>query len=195
MVCRCIPKSIDEQSTFGIRSGLLIRMKRLLLLSLLLLHLGAFAATNSIQVFFSPNGGCTEAITNTIAKAKNHIIVAAYSFTSNPIAKELKNAHERGVRITVILDESNKTAKYSVADFLNNAGVAVFTDGKHAISHSKYMVIDNRITITGSFNFSKAAEEENAENLLVIADPEIARKFSLNWSEHLKHSEKYAKVR
>lgn len=167
-------------------------MKRLLLLALVLLNFGAFAATNSsIQVFFSPRGGCTEAITNTIAKAKNHIIVAAYSFTSAPIAGALRDAHRRGVKVTVILDESQKTANYSSADFLKNAGVATFIDSKHAIAHSKYMVLDNTVTITGSFNFTKAAEENNSENVLIIEDAEVARKFSLNWSEHLKHSERY----
>lgn len=165
-------------------------MKRLLILALVLLHFGAYAATN-IQVYFSPSGGCTTAITNTIAKAKNHILVAAYSFTSAPIAGALRDAHKRGVKVTVILDDSQKTANYSSADFLKNAGIATFTDSKHGIAHSKYMVIDNTVTITGSFNFTKAAEESNSENVLIVDDPEIARKFSLNWSDHLKHSEKY----
>jgi len=165
-------------------------MKRLLLLALVLLHFGAFAATN-IQVYFSPKGGCTTAITNTLAKAKNHIIVAAYSFTSAPIAGALRDAHRRGIKVTVILDDSQKTANYSSADFLRNAGIATFIDSKHGIAHNKFMVIDNTVTITGSFNFTKAAEESNSENVLIINDAEVARKFSLNWSEHLKHSEKY----
>ena len=53
------------------------------------------------------------------------------------------------------------------------------------------MVVDGRIVITGSFNFTKAAEESNAENLLVIRDAELAGKYTANWDVHLKHSERY----
>ncbi len=53
------------------------------------------------------------------------------------------------------------------------------------------MVIDGRIVITGSFNFTKAAEESNAENLLVIQDADLAAKYAKNWQEHLEHSVPY----
>src|SRR6185503_15389039 len=127
-------------------------MKRLLALAFALVHFAASAATN-IQVFFSPNGGCTEAITNELGKAKKSILVQAYSFTSAPIAGALRDAHRRGVKVTVILDDSQKTANYSSADFLKNAGIGTFTDGKHAIAHNKVIVLDGATVITGSFNF------------------------------------------
>ncbi len=165
-------------------------MKRLLVLVFALVHLAAFAGTN-IQVYFSPDGGCTAAITNELAKAKKSILVQAYSFTSAPIAGALRDAHRRGVKVTVILDKSQRTANYSSADFLKNSGVATFIDAKHAIAHNKIMILDGATVITGSFNFSKAAEESNAENLLIIQDPELAAKYARNWSEHLKHAEKY----
>jgi phosphatidylserine/phosphatidylglycerophosphate/cardiolipin synthase-like enzyme len=53
------------------------------------------------------------------------------------------------------------------------------------------MVIDTQTVITGSFNFSKAAEEKNAENLLIISDAALAEKYTVNWQEHLRHSELY----
>jgi phosphatidylserine/phosphatidylglycerophosphate/cardiolipin synthase-like enzyme len=62
---------------------------------------------------------------------------------------------------------------------------------KHAIAHNKVMVIDGRIVITGSFNFTKAAEESNAVNLLVIRDAELAAKYAKNWQEYLEHSVPY----
>jgi len=74
------------------------------------------------SVYFSPNGGCTEAIVKELDKAKTSILMQAYSFTSAPIAKALVNAHKRGVRVEVILDKSNLTEKYSSADFLVNSG-------------------------------------------------------------------------
>src|SRR6185436_15561204 len=144
-------------------------------------------------VYFSPRGGCTEAVVTTLARATNSVIVQAYSFTSAPIAKAVVEAHRRGVQVRVILDKSQRTEKYSSADFLNNAGVATFIDARHAIAHNKLMVIDGRIVLTGSFNFTNAAEEHNAENLLVIEDTTLAAQYTTNWNGHLAHSEHYAR--
>jgi phosphatidylserine/phosphatidylglycerophosphate/cardiolipin synthase-like enzyme len=144
-----------------------------------------------IQVYFSPNGGCTEAAVKEITAAKSSILVQAYSFTSAPIAKALVDAHKRGVQIQVILDKSQRSEKYSSADFVLHAGVPTYIDAKHAIAHNKIMVIDGEVVITGSFNFTKAAETSNAENLLVIRSPELAKKYAANWQAHLEHSDKY----
>jgi phosphatidylserine/phosphatidylglycerophosphate/cardiolipin synthase-like enzyme len=100
--------------------------------------------------------------------------VQAYSFTSAPIAKALLDAHKRGLRVEVILDKSQRTEQYSSADFLANQGVPTKIDAAHAISHNKIIVIDGENIITGSFNFTKAAQEKNAENLLVIHDKALA---------------------
>jgi phosphatidylserine/phosphatidylglycerophosphate/cardiolipin synthase-like enzyme len=144
------------------------------------------------EVYFSPHGGCTDAIIKELNKAKNTILVQAYSFTSAPIAKALLNAHKRGVKVEVVLDKSQRTEKYSSATFLFNNGIPVKIDAKHAIAHNKVMIIDGGTVITGSFNFTKAAEERNAENLLIIHDKKMASFYTKNWQDHAKHSEVYA---
>ena len=149
------------------------------------------ATATDIQVYFSPHGGCTEAIIKNLQSATNTVLVQAYSFTSAPVAKALVDAHKRGVNVNVILDKSQRTERYREADFLLHADIPTFIDAKHNIAHNKIMVIDGRITITGSFNFTKAAENENAENLLVIDDTALAARYAANWTNHLSHSEKY----
>jgi phosphatidylserine/phosphatidylglycerophosphate/cardiolipin synthase-like enzyme len=125
-------------------------------------------------VYFSPNGGATEAVVKELNVAQTQVLMQAYSFTSAPIAKALVDAQKRGVKILAVLDKSNETDKYSAATFLNNFGIQLLIDSQHAIAHSKVMVIDSKTIITGSFNFTKAAEEKNAENMLVIKDaPEL----------------------
>jgi phosphatidylserine/phosphatidylglycerophosphate/cardiolipin synthase-like enzyme len=150
------------------------------------------AAVDNVQVYFSPTGGCTEAVVANLNQAKSDVLVQAYSFTSAPIAKALVDAKKRGVKVLVILDKSQRTEKYSSADFLRNEGVQTFIDAKHAIAHNKIMVIDGATVLTGSFNFTKAAESSNAENLLVIHDFELASKYTVNWQAHLKHSDTYS---
>ena len=144
-----------------------------------------------IEVYFSPKGGCTEAVVKEIDAAEKTILVQAYSFTSAPIAKALVNAYKRGIDVRVILDKSQRTEKYSEADFLHNMGIRTWIDAQHAIAHNKVMVIDGATVITGSFNFTKAAEERNAENLLVIRDRAIGEKYRGNWEIHVQHSDLY----
>lgn len=145
-----------------------------------------------IRVLFSPRGGCTEAIVGAIDAARTSVDVQAYSFTSAPIAKAVTDAHARGVRVRVVLDTSQRGERYSSATFLKNHGVAVRIDDGHAIAHNKVILIDGHTVITGSFNFSKAAEERNAENLLIIEGrPELASAYGANFEEHLGHAEPY----
>ena len=156
-------------------------------------HLATSAQAQEIACYFSPDGGCTEAVVAEIQSARQSILVQAYSFTSTPIAKALVEAHQRGVQIAVILDKSNKTDRYSAADFVRNAGIATYIDAEHAIAHNKIMLIDGRTILTGSFNFTKQAEKNNAENLLVIKDrPDLFNKYYANFQTHLGHSGAYA---
>jgi phosphatidylserine/phosphatidylglycerophosphate/cardiolipin synthase-like enzyme len=112
--------------------------------------------------------GPTQAIVREIDNATLEILVQAYSFTSAPIAKALVNAHKRGVSVEVILDKGQRREQYTSATFLANSGIPTFIDDKHAIAHNKIIIIDGETVISGSFNFTRAAEEKNAENLLII---------------------------
>ena len=161
-----------------------------LLLSFVAITAFAFQA-DITKVCFSPRGGCTENIVEQINAAKLEILVQAYSFTSAPIAKALTDAFKRGVKVQVILDKSQKSEKYTSATFISNAGIPTCIDDKHAIAHNKIMIIDKETVITGSFNFTKAAEEKNAENVLVIKSKELAKVYMDNWYKHKEHSEKY----
>jgi phosphatidylserine/phosphatidylglycerophosphate/cardiolipin synthase-like enzyme len=150
------------------------------------------APVPAIRLYFSPNGGGTEAIVAEIERSRSEVLVQAYSFTSTPIAKALIDARKRGVKVTVILDKSQRKATYSAADFLRNSGIATYIDGKHAIAHNKIMILDRDCVVTGSFNFTKAAEEKNAENVLVIrGNPDLTSRYLGNFDWHLKHSDVY----
>jgi phosphatidylserine/phosphatidylglycerophosphate/cardiolipin synthase-like enzyme len=144
-----------------------------------------------VRVYFSPKGGATQAVVEAIGAAKQTIVVQAYSFTSAPIAKALKDAYLRGVHVMVVLDKSQRSERYSSATFLARAGIETFIDSQHAIQHSKVMVIDQETVITGSFNFTKAAESSNSENLLILGDRALALAYRQEWERHLAHSERY----
>jgi phosphatidylserine/phosphatidylglycerophosphate/cardiolipin synthase-like enzyme len=91
----------------------------------------------------------------------------------------------------MLLPYSQRTEKYSSADFLANQGISTMIDATHAIAHNKIIVIDGETVLTGSFNFTKAAQEKNAENLLMIRDPTLAAQYTTNWEVHRQHSQPY----
>jgi len=153
---------------------------------------GIIPATGSAEVFFSPNGGATDAIVREIDAAKSEVLVQAYSFTSVPIAQALLNAKKRGVRIEAVLDKSQRSERYTAATFLMNADIAVVIDDRHAIAHNKIIIIDRVSLITGSFNFSKNADQNNAENLLILkGNKPLMDRYLANYQAHRDHSVPY----
>lgn len=150
------------------------------------------ARAGTIEVCFTPGEDYTGKIVREISDAREEILVQAYSFTSAPIVKALVAAHRRGVRVETLLDKSQRKEKYTSATFLDHADVPVLIDDAHAIAHNKVMIIDRGTVITGSFNFTKAAQEKNAENLLVIkGNKALVEEYLANYAVHREHAEAY----
>jgi phospholipase D len=137
--------------------------------------------TKKINVCFTPPSGCGNLIALEISKAKSSIYVQAYGITSKPIVRELIRAKERGVRIAVLLDSSNLHETSSKMQELIDAGIEVKIDKVSGIAHNKVMVIDKSKVITGSFNFTTAADNMNVENVVLIEDVNIAHTYLQNW--------------
>jgi phosphatidylserine/phosphatidylglycerophosphate/cardiolipin synthase-like enzyme len=147
-----------------------------------------FVTPPSIAAYHSPRGGCTQAVVKEIQQAKKEVLVQAYSFTSKPIADALIEAKGRGLHVEILLDRSNEQETYTELRHLIDHGLAPHIDAQHAIAHNKIMIIDRRVLITGSFNFTHQAEAENAENLLIIkGHPELLRSYRQSFAEHKGH--------
>ncbi len=140
------------------------------------------SAKGDIIVAFSPNNGVTKTVVNQINQAKTVILVSAYSFSSKEIAQALLIAQKRGVTVKIILDKGQYSHSYSSSRFFANQGFEVRIDVSHAIFHDKIMIIDHSCVITGSFNFTRNAEQKNAENLLVLCgNPELVKLYEQDW--------------
>jgi phosphatidylserine/phosphatidylglycerophosphate/cardiolipin synthase-like enzyme len=146
--------------------------------------------TPAVEVHFSPNGGCTDAICKLIDGAQSEILVACYSFTSQPIERSLAAAVKRGVKVRMIQDQPSTIQAFALYGQAKRDGVDVHYDAAHAIAHSKYMVFDGTTVETGSFNFTTGAERSNAENVVTVRDKAIAAAFIANWQAHLSHADR-----
>jgi phosphatidylserine/phosphatidylglycerophosphate/cardiolipin synthase-like enzyme len=153
------------------------------------------AAKGSIIVAFSPNNGVTATIVNQINQAKNLILVSAYSFSSKEIAQALLLAQKRGVGIKIILDKSQYSHQYSSSRFFVQQSFDIRIDVSHAIFHDKIMIIDHNCVITGSFNFTRNAEQKNAENLLVLCgNADLVNLYEQDWYFNWNSGVPYAEM-
>jgi len=163
-----------------------VRIRVWLVLGLLVLS--ATLQAGEVRVFFSPRGGCEEAILEQINHAKSYIHVAMYAFTSRYLSRALVDAKEKGVEVLVVLDTSfNTENKYSKTDYLKRKGIPVKFVTPHArmgmkvedgLMHHKFVVIDGEIVVTGSYNWTARAENVNYENLLIfVGAPELAQAY------------------
>lgn len=145
----------------------------------------------TIEVNFSPNGGAAAAIVREINSSHKSILIQAYSFTNPEIGTALIAAHGRGVKVEIILDRENLGNKNSLLYPLHEEGITIYLDGKHSIAHNKIMVIDYGVIVTGSMNFTKAGNDSNAENSLIIKGSSQAPRYILNWETHQTHSHRF----
>ena len=134
---------------------------------------------NSIDVGFSPNQGSLQLVLKTINSAQKSLCMATYSFTSRPVVEALIAAKNRGVNIKIVSDAKANSDKYTATRYLVNHGFNVRLNDHYAIMHNKFIVVDNQTVETGSFNYSAAAVDKNAENVIVIwNNPAIASKYA-----------------
>jgi len=151
----------------------------------------------TIEYAFTPGDDAARLIVRAIDGARFQILVQAFSFTHIEIAGALIRAERRGVDVKVIADaEQIDLIDHNVIPQLVEAGIPVFTDAEHAAAHNKVMVIDAGTKapalITGSFNFTHAAQFRNAENVLVFrGNHELTRAYLDNWMRHLRHSTRF----
>ncbi len=137
--------------------------------------------TDTINVCFTPPAGCVTLIADEIAKARDTIYVQAFGLTSQQIVDQLILAKNKGVKVHVLLDRSNLHDKYSKMPELKRAGIDITIDKVPGIAHNKIIIIDRTKVITGSYNFTNAAEKRNAENVLLINNSEVAETYLKSW--------------
>jgi len=143
----------------------------------------AFPAVGTIEVAFTPGDRVDARIAAAIDGAEREVLVLAYSFTQPTIARALAAAHGRGVVVQLLADRGQTLElPQSAVPALARAGVPVWLDRDHGAAHNKVVVIDadtpQATAITGSYNFTVAAQARNAENIVILRDnPDAARAY------------------
>ncbi|MDP3641203.1 MAG: phospholipase D family protein [Alphaproteobacteria bacterium] len=133
------------------------------------------------MVCFTPEEKCYPKIVQYIDAAQHTIYMRAYAFTSLEIATALIRAHQRGVSVLVLADKGQMKGAHSLVNMLIDAGITVKREKCKGLAHNKVILIDNTILITGCYNFTKGSESRNAENLLILKQRTLLKKYLHDW--------------
>ncbi|HEV2610726.1 MAG TPA: phospholipase D family protein [Noviherbaspirillum sp.] len=153
-------------------------------------------ASAEIETGFSPDGDAERLVLKTIDSATKSVRLAAYAFTSPKVVQALLRAKRRGVDVRVVADNSGPKLKSGAAalNLVAGAGIPTRLNGKYAIHHDKYVIVDGRHVQTGSFNYSQAAAKSNSENVIVIwHNPELAAHYLRHWESRFEEGTAYRK--
>lgn len=135
-----------------------------------------------LDIYFSPDDGVLNALVNLLNSAKESIYFLTFSFTSNELGDIIRAKDEAGLTIAGVMDEeqiaSNQGTEY---DPFKQAGIDVRIDGNAGQMHHKVFIVDEKIVVLGSYNFSQSAELRNDENLIIVYNPIIAKQFMMEF--------------
>jgi phosphatidylserine/phosphatidylglycerophosphate/cardiolipin synthase-like enzyme len=142
----------------------------------------------AIATCFAPEENCNTFAIDAVNGAEREILISAYSLTTGSgIPEALARAAQRGVDIRLIADRSTPCGANAGVDLIVRAGASVWIDQGVRIAHAKTMVIDRKVTLVGSMNWSKGAGL-NSENLNLVVSPEVAETYAAHWRQRLSAS-------
>jgi phosphatidylserine/phosphatidylglycerophosphate/cardiolipin synthase-like enzyme len=137
---------------------------------------------SGVVALFSPRSDIRHTLISYIEAETEGIICAAFRLTDQQITKAFLSAHERRVPLTFIIDKEGLSSMHSKVLNLFNLGVPVYIfppvgniddTAIQGLMHNKIMLLlGQKIVITGSFNFTKSAQDRNRENIVIIKNNE-----------------------
>ncbi|HEY3178808.1 MAG TPA: phospholipase D family protein [Casimicrobiaceae bacterium] len=139
------------------------------------------------EVLFTPGDAIDARLADLLSGARTEVLMNAFSFTNRRIGRALAAASARGVRVEIVADRGQTLdSPGSVVPALARQGIAVWLDGNFAAAHNKVIIIDGAsaqgAVVTGSYNYTGAAQSRNAENILIIRhDPALALQYRANF--------------
>ena len=149
-------------------------------------HPSLTIGTAKLQNYFAAEDGVESHIVETISTARQSVYFMAFSFTADKIGDAIIEKSKAGLKTGGVFETTGSNTPYSEYGRMKKAGLDVYTDGNPYVMHHKVIIIDDHITIFGSFNFSDNADTANDENILIVDDAGIAKAFKAEYDRVLE---------
>lgn len=139
-----------------------------------------------VETYFAPEEELAPVIANYVAEAQEEILFMAFAFTEESIGSAMLDRALEGVRVRGVFETVGSQSEFSYFGRMRDArlpNLQVRQDGNPRIMHHKVIIVDGKMIIFGSFNFSANANDSNDENVVIVHDPQFASYFEeeFNW--------------
>ncbi|MHB1416998.1 MAG: phospholipase D-like domain-containing protein [Chloroflexota bacterium] len=138
-----------------------------------------------VESYFSPQDQVASHVVEVVKQAKESVYFMAYSFTHDDIGQAIVEQAQAGRKVAGVFETTGSNTAYSEYGRMKEAGLAVYQDGNPYSMHHKVIILDEKVVIFGSFNFSASADDANDENLLIVHDPQLAQAFKAEFDQVL----------
>ena len=133
------------------------------------------------HAYFFPSEESFRQVRTVITSAQRTLDICVYSITDNDLANAIIDAHRRGVRVRIISDDDQAKNKGSDTLRMRDMGIPLVFDNAPSFMHNKYAIADHAVIVTGSYNWTKGARQQNQENVVISNSPELVQSFSSNF--------------
>jgi phosphatidylserine/phosphatidylglycerophosphate/cardiolipin synthase-like enzyme len=131
-----------------------------------------------VEILFSPDDSVAKRLLELINEAQESINFMAYTITSDEIGVAMRDKAQAGIPVIGVMDSGQVSSDGTEYNFFIEAGMDIRLDGnERGLLHHKVLIIDQEIVITGSYNFTASAENNNDENVVVLHDRSAAQKY------------------
>jgi len=143
------------------------------------------------EAHFSPRDNVVQRIAMAIDATRDSADLAVFTITDDRLSKPILRAHERGVKLRIVSDNDKANDRGSDIERFAHAGISVRIDRTPVHMHHKFAIFDGKLLLTGSYNWTRSANEENAENIVLTSDPELLRAFAVEFERCWGLGERY----
>jgi cardiolipin hydrolase len=125
------------------------------------------------EAHFSPGEDCRRQLLDLLVSARESIDISIFTISDDRLANAILATHKRGVNVRLITDNDKAHDQGSDIFYMLEAGLPVCMDSSEHHMHHKFAVIDKKILVNGSFNWTRSATDFNQENILVTDEPKL----------------------
>jgi phosphatidylserine/phosphatidylglycerophosphate/cardiolipin synthase-like enzyme len=128
-----------------------------------------------IESYFCPEDLCSQQLISEILDAEHSIYFMIFTLTDESVADAI--LFSKAPDIKGVFEKFQAGGKWSQFKRLKEFGIDVRLDNNSAFLHHKVFIIDNTTVVTGSYNPTSAGDNKNDENMIVIHDNSITKKY------------------
>ena len=143
------------------------------------------------DAYFSPGEACRNVIISQIKSATSHLQICVFTISDDYITDAIIGSHKRGTQIKIITDNDKSLDEGSDIEQIAKLGITVKMDRTTDHMHHKFMLVDGKALITGSYNWTRSAAKFNHENILLTREVGVVKSFLKEFDQLWKVTEEF----